>query len=175
MLVAVLCIAVKFNAIWYITLLCNIIHQSEVHFVKQCCVLCKVVQCTAVDGGSKVKSIPSLYSRRVVQLIQQKSGNVGQQSVTGRGLSSILKVFHPLRHNQPCLQDPKIHFFLWNIYSQWSKITNLEPGQGTELSVHVFIRFWLYGAFLITSGNNLPCDLAPPPQTPLPTGLTNTS
>ena len=110
MLVAVLCIAVKFNAIWYITLLCNVIHQSEVHFVKQCCVLCKVVQCTAVDGGSKVKSIPSLYSRRVVQLIQQKSGNVGQQSVTGRGLSSILKVFHPLRHNQPCLRDPKIYF-----------------------------------------------------------------
>ena len=53
-------------------------------------------------------------------------------------------------------------------YSKAATGTNLESGQGSALSVQVFIRFWLYAEFPLTHRNNPPLQFSTTtsPQTP---------
>ena len=106
-----LCVAVKFNVIWYRTfdLKCNLPKCRTVCQTMFCLVHSSTIHCSG--WGSKVKSIPGLHTSRRGAINRTKEWQCWQQSVTGGALSSILQVFDPLTHNQPCLQDPKIAFF----------------------------------------------------------------
>ena len=129
-------------------------------------------------GGQKSKVSLVCILADAVQLIGQKSGNVGNSQWLVVLCPQSYKSLTPSHTISPVFRIQKILFssFFFRTFFKLPTVfdskaatgTNLESGQGSALSVQVFIRFWLYAEFPLTHRNNPPLQSSTTtsPQTP---------